>query len=223
MKTVLITGAGGNLGRAAVETYLSAEWKVIALVSPGKSLTGFTGNLHVYAVDLADEEVTHRLMSRLVKEHASIDAALLLAGGFAMSRLSTITDAHLHDMIQLNVETAVHIARPLFAHMLERLQGRIILIGSRPALEPRQGTNKIAYALAKGMLLQLANLMNAEGEDKNVITYTVVPDIIDTPENRLAMPKANFNTWKKPEEIAAILKNLCDNSIVLEERIIKLF
>ena len=38
MKTVIITGAAGNLGKACVEKFLAEGYKVIATVTPGKTL-----------------------------------------------------------------------------------------------------------------------------------------------------------------------------------------
>ena len=37
----------------------------------------------------------------------------------------------------------------------------------------------------------------------------LLPDMIDTPENRRAMPDADFDTWARPAEIAAVIAWLC--------------
>jgi len=37
----------------------------------------------------------------------------------------------------------------------------------------------------------------------------VLPSIIDTAANRRDMPRANFATWTKPEDIARVILFLC--------------
>jgi NAD(P)-dependent dehydrogenase (short-subunit alcohol dehydrogenase family) len=39
----------------------------------------------------------------------------------------------------------------------------------------------------------------------------VMPSLIDTPRNRSDMPDADFDTWVKPEEIAALIGFLCSS------------
>jgi NAD(P)-dependent dehydrogenase (short-subunit alcohol dehydrogenase family) len=197
---------------------------VLATVSPGKTVEGFGGkDIHIYAIDLNNEEAVADLTGTLIGEFKEIHAALLLAGGFAMGNIQNTDDDALRRMYSLNFETAYHVARPLFLHMLENNSGRIIFIGSRPSLEPSNGRSKLAYALSKAHLFKLAEYLNAEGDKKNVAAYVLVPDAIDTPDNRQAMPGADFSKWVKPEAMAEIMGRLCDEKIVLTEKVVKLY
>ena len=51
MKTVLITGAGGNLGGAVVKRFLSDGYQVLALVSPGRAPKEGTTNVEYFEVE----------------------------------------------------------------------------------------------------------------------------------------------------------------------------
>jgi len=52
----------------------------------------------------------------------------------------------------------------------------------------------------------------------------VVPGTIDTPQNRKAMPDANFNNWVKPEAIAdAVYWHCTDAASVIREPVIKVY
>jgi NAD(P)-dependent dehydrogenase (short-subunit alcohol dehydrogenase family) len=55
------------------------------------------------------------------------------------------------------------------------------------------------------MIDSLAAVLKGTGVRAN----SILPSIIDTPANRKAMPKANFATWPKPEEIARVILFLC--------------
>jgi len=35
---------------------------------------------------------------------------------------------------------------------------------------------------------------------------TILPNTIDTPDNRKAMPDADFSKWENPDQVASILK-----------------
>ena len=82
----------------------------------------------------------------------------------------------------------------------------------------------VAYSLAKSLIFRLAELMNDEAKGKNIVTSVVVPSTIDTPQNRKAMPDADFSNWVKPEAIADAIYFYCtDEAAVLREPLIKVY
>jgi NAD(P)-dependent dehydrogenase (short-subunit alcohol dehydrogenase family) len=223
-KNILITGASGNLGKATVEKFLSTGNQVIATISPGKSL-GFnaTGNLQTAEADLTNEESVNGMVSGVIEKYKTIDAAVLLVGGFAMGNIHNTDGVALRKMISLNFETAYYCARPVFLQMQQQpAGGRIVLIGARPALQAKDGKGAMAYALSKSLLFRLAEMLNAESANKKIITSVVVPSTIDTPVNRKDMPDADFTAWVKPEEIAEVIEYAVSNP-VLREPIFKVY
>jgi NAD(P)-dependent dehydrogenase (short-subunit alcohol dehydrogenase family) len=225
MKNILITGAAGNLGKIVTAKFLTAGYRVVAIVSPQTSLSSLPKDIAGYHADLSDEASANEIVNKIIQEHGTIDAALLLAGGFAMGNILHTHLSHSDDMIALNFNTAYNIARPLFTQMSTQPNGgRIILIGARPALEHRGGKDMIAYALSKSLIFKLAELLNAEGKDKNITASVIVPGTIDTPANREAMPKADRSTWVTSEELAeAMLYLISDNSRALRETVLKFY
>ncbi|MEO7988795.1 MAG: SDR family NAD(P)-dependent oxidoreductase [Chryseolinea sp.] len=225
-KNVIITGASGNLGKASVEKFIQDGYKVIATVSPGKTL-GFdvTGDLEIVEADLTNEKNVEDAIAQIVNKHHQIDAALLLVGAFTVGGIKETDGAALRKMYTLNFETAYYAARPIFLQMQKQTTGgRIVLIGARPALIPADGKNLLAYALAKSLLFKLADFLNAEGASKNVTTSVVVPSTIDTAINRQAMPSANFSDWVKPEEVAEVMSFLTSvNGSKLRDTVVKVY
>lgn len=225
-KNVLITGASGNLGKAAVEKFTNEGYTVITTVTPGKTL-GFdvNDNVKIYEADLTDEKSVDSILKEIISKHQTIDAALLLVGGFAVGGIQQTDSALLRKMFSLNFDTAYFVARPIFQQMLtQSTGGRIVFVGSRPALEPKEGKNTLAYALSKSLLFKLADFLNAEGSSKNVTASVVVPSTIDTELNRKSMPDKDFTAWVKPEEIADSLAFLCsDSGKVLRQTVLKIY
>lgn len=160
MKTVVITGAGGNLGSAAVDVFVRGGWRVAALVSPGKRPANDRPGVDYVEADLLDEGATDKLLATLWARYGAIDAALLLVGGFESGTIETTTSDALRRMFALNVETTYHVARPLFIRMKEA-GGRLIFVGARPALQASAGKNLVAYGLSKSQLFKLAEYLNA--------------------------------------------------------------
>ena len=223
MKTVFITGASGNLGKAVVEKFLAEGYKVIATVSPGKTLGFENANIETFEADVTNEESISKVVNSVVSNN-KIDAAILLVGGFAMGSIQDTDGASLKKMFSLNFETAYFTARPIFNHMMKQSAGRIVLVGARPALNPVDGKLTVAYALSKSLIFKLAELLNAEGAANNVVSHVIVPSIIDTPVNRVAMPTANFSDWVKAEEIAETMFYLCsEKGSAIRDTTVKLY
>jgi NAD(P)-dependent dehydrogenase (short-subunit alcohol dehydrogenase family) len=208
MKTVIITGANGNLGTAVTNTFLAKNYKLIATVRKEEDLKELPQheNLQVEILDLTNEEKTQAFVQKIIEQHKNIDGALLLVGGFAMGDIATTNSEDIKKQITLNFDTAYHVTRPLFQHMMEKNNGKIVLIGARPALQASAGKTLIAYGLSKSLLFKLAEYLNAEAKGKNVTVSVVAPSTIDTEPNRKSMPDADFDKWVKPEALAEILE-----------------
>lgn len=219
MKTILITGAAGNLGTAVVEKFLSEGYKVIA-TAQHKNEIQLKENLEIVELNVFDEKACSDFVSEVIKKYSHIDAAALLVGGFAMGKLEETKDESLQKMIQLNFLSAFHLVAPLYAHMKEIKSGKIILIGAMGALNPAAGKNMMAYSLSKSLLFQFSGLLNAAGNDLNVNSLVIAPSTIDTPQNRTAMPNADFSKWNQPTDIAQMMFEFCEGS--RSEEVIKL-
>lgn len=225
-KNIIITGANGNLGTAVVKRFLDTGYKVIAVDNSGSHL-GFADNkpgFELHSVDLSQEADVQTFTREAISLYGKIDGALLLAGGFAMGSIGETDGEALKKMFSLNFETAYHMTRQLFQHMLEKGYGRIVLVGARPALRPHDGKHAIAYALSKSLLFKLAELLNEEAKGKNVVVSVIAPSTIDTPPNRKSMPDADPGKWVKPEHIADILEFICsDKGDPLRESVYKIY
>jgi NAD(P)-dependent dehydrogenase (short-subunit alcohol dehydrogenase family) len=225
-KTVIITGASGNLGSAVTKKFLDTGYNVIATVTSPEIKESIPGheNLNVEIVNLADEDETTSFVKASIEKYKNIDAALMLVGGFTMGNIAATTGADLKKQFSLNFETAYYVARPLFQHMMTRGEGRLVFIGSRPALNAVGGKSVIAYGLSKSLLFKLAEYLNAEAKGKNVTATVIAPSTLDTEPNRKSMPDANPGNWVKPEQLADILEFVTsEKGSTLRETVLKVY
>jgi NAD(P)-dependent dehydrogenase (short-subunit alcohol dehydrogenase family) len=225
-KNVIITGAAGNLGEAAVKKFLALDYTVIVTVSPGKKLGYDTpAPVDLHELDLTDETAVEKFAKRVILAYGGIHAVLLLVGGYASGKTAETDHALISKMHKLNFDTAYFLARPIFVRMCNQPDGgRLIFVGSRPSLIAKQGKNNVAYALAKSLLFKLAEFLNVEGSSSNVVSTVVVPSTIDTPQNRSSNPGANFDDWVKSEAIAEAMAFICsEEGKVLREPVFKVY
>ncbi|HLQ98822.1 MAG TPA: SDR family NAD(P)-dependent oxidoreductase [Sphingobacterium sp.] len=204
-KIVLVSGAAGNLGSAVVEYFLEEGCRVIGLVHRATGRARAEEKYSEFALDLLDEKAIQNCINGIIKKQGQINIAVLTVGGFTLGTLEKTSMQDLNHLIRLNFETAYNLARPVLAEMKKYKSGKLFFIGSLKGLDTSTGKGTVAYSLSKSLLLQLTNIINADTKGSAVSAYYVAPSTIDTPQNREAMPEADFSNWEKPSQIAEII------------------
>lgn len=223
-KTTLITGAGGNLGGAVVKRLTDGGRHLLATVHNADSVHSMQSEqVEAVALDLTNESDVQAFVAQQTTQK-DLEAAILLAGGFSPGSLLKTDGTAIKKMLALNFETAFYLVRELLPVFEKRGGGQFVLVGARPALDPKAGKDLAAYAFSKTLVFKLAEFINAYGKDKGINATVIVPSIIDTPPNREAMPDADFSKWVTPEAIAdAIAFTLSDSGRQMKESILKMY
>jgi NAD(P)-dependent dehydrogenase (short-subunit alcohol dehydrogenase family) len=219
-KNIIITGATGNLGSATVGKFLQEGHTVSAIISHGKSLQS-KKNLFPYQADLVKEIEANSAVEKILSDHQHVYGAVLTVGGFTTGTIESTSINAIVKMMELNFYTTYNVIRPLIKYFKNRNEGRIVLVGALPALEPSGGKNAVAYALSKTLIFKLSEITEAEVSGMDIKTSVIVPNIIDTPANRAAMPSANFSLWRAPSAIANIIFDFITGK--RSDRIIQLY
>ena len=226
MANIIITGASGNLGLAVTKKFLDLGHQVIATVIHKDAKAGLAAhkNLQVEIVNLTSEDETNGFIQKVLDKYKKMDAAIMLVGGFAVGNIFSTGIKDIQKQITLNFETAYNITRPLFDHMIQNNNGRLIFIGAKPALNPDSGRNLLAYGLGKSLIFKLTAFLNEEARGKNVTASVIVPSTIDTPANRKSMPDADPDEWVKPDQLADLISFLIsDSGSALRETVLKVY
>lgn len=203
-KTVLVTGSAGNLGSAVVRHFLKEGRQVAGLthhITESVEDPGFKE----FEVDLLDETGAAEVVKAIAEQSEGIGTAVLTAGGYSPGKIIDTSAEDLMKMYRLNFETAYNTVRPLLSDMSTRGKGKIFLIGAGTGMDPARGKGAVAYSLSKSLLFQLAAMINADHRQTDIRAFVIVPGTIDTPQNRKAMPDADFSKWQSPDRIAAVI------------------
>jgi NAD(P)-dependent dehydrogenase (short-subunit alcohol dehydrogenase family) len=198
-RVAIVTGGTGGLGAAVARAFADADYEVHVTasqpVAPGKEGPG-----QVHVVDLA----ALAAVRKLAEEFGEVHALALCAGGFAAKNLVELGAADLDGMMTSNFDTAAN-SLAAFAPKL-RAGSAAVLVASQAY---RGAPGMAAYAASKAAVVSLAKSAALELKPAGVRVNAILPDVIDTPANRRAMPDADFERWAKPEELASVIVWLC--------------
>jgi len=207
-KTVFITGAAGNLGRAIASAFEARGANVVVVgrttESLSKALGAESARRQFVTADLLDQAALDSAVKLAHSRFGRIDVLCNIAGGFRMgSPVHETSDADWDFLMDINVRTLLHAVRAVVPQMIEAGGGKIVNVG---AFSAQKGVAQMgAYVAAKSAVIRLTETMAAELRDKNINVNCVLPTVIDTPENRAGMPKADPSRWVAPADLANVI------------------
>jgi NAD(P)-dependent dehydrogenase (short-subunit alcohol dehydrogenase family) len=209
-RTVMITGASGNLGRAVAEAFAGLGANLALLDVKRGALKDDPRRVFLEA-NLLDAESARAATEKALQRFGRIDVLCNIAGGFRMGApVHDTKDADWDFLFGLNARSVLHMARAVVPHMLSAGSGKIVNIGAFAA--QRGAASMGAYVASKSVVIRLTETMAAELREKNINVNCVLPTVIDTPENRAAMPKADPGKWVAPQDLAAVIVFLASDA-----------
>ena len=210
-KTVVITGSTGNLGRAVARLFMDQDARVVLVdLHRDALLETFgmeTAQLMLAPANLLEPESASRVIDAAVERYRRVDVLCNLAGGFHMGEVVHETSAaSWNGMFDMNVRTLLNITHAVVPHMVGMGGGKIVNVSAYSA---QKGAARMgAYIASKSAVMRLTESMAAELRDKNINVNCVLPTILDTPENRAAMPDADPACWVAPHDLASVIRFL---------------
>jgi len=210
-KTCLITGAAGNLGRAVAGAFATEGASLVLMDHQKDHLQSAYGNegegKRFALADLRDAQSVARALPPEIR----IDILCHIAGGFRMGQPVHETPDEIWDlMLGLNAKSVINCARAVVPGMLARGQGKIVNVAALAGLSGK--ANMGAYIASKSVVIRVTESMSAELRDKGINVNCILPSIIDTPQNRADMPKADPRRWVAPEALADVVLFLASES-----------
>jgi NAD(P)-dependent dehydrogenase (short-subunit alcohol dehydrogenase family) len=206
-KVVLVTGAAGNLGRAVAQAF-AASGAALVLFDIDEAalrnvLQGEERQVQRQAVDLFDAAAVSAAVERVLNQHGRIDVLCNVAGGFRMGHPVHDTPPDVWRlMMDLNPGVLLNMAHAVVPGMLSAGSGKIVHIGAMAGLQGRPDMG--AYSAAKSAVIRLTESMAAELREKGINVNCILPSILDTPQNRADMPKADPHRWVAPAALADV-------------------
>lgn len=208
-KTVLISGAGGGIGRVLVETFHAAGASIVGADREASLLSGLP-LVRTVLFDQADARATRAAVLADIAAHGAVDAVIANAGFTRAEHLGHLDDEVWASEMAINLNGAYALVDPLTAAMAERGSGNVVFISSVNAL---QHFGNPAYSAAKAGLIAYAKAIAVEHGGQGVRANVVAPGSVRTPawDHRLAadphlldkvLPHYPLGRMVTPEEVA---------------------
>ncbi|MDX6680678.1 MAG: hypothetical protein QOG94_717 [Solirubrobacteraceae bacterium] len=212
-RSALITGGTGGLGSAVTRAFLDGGWRVVVPVHGDPAASGLPAHerLVLERADLLEPAGAAAVAAlAAADEQAPLGALVNLVGGYEMGgRVHETPVEDFERMLRLNLRPTYLCCHAAIAHLRAAGGGAIVCVSSRAALRPFAGA--AGYSVAKAALLALVDVLATEYRDDAIRANAILPSVIDTPRNREAMPAADFERWVTPEQIAGVVRFLCED------------
>ena len=186
-KTVLLTGAAGNLGRAVAQMFAHDGANLVLLDRSPLSDTALAALEPALclpiALDLCDAAQVLAAVDQAIARFGRVDVLCNLTGGFAMGQTVHETSDSAWDVMQdINVLTLRNTARAVVPQMLLQGGGKIVNVGAYSAQRGLAGMG--AYIAAKSEVLRITEAMSAELRMKNINVNCVTPGAFPSAKTR---------------------------------------
>jgi len=177
-KLVLVTGAAGGIGQAVVNAFLEEGARVVA-TDLDVSVIPPSDTLHPLALDVTSSEAVDALVRDVEARLGPIHAGVSVAGMLATGRVTETSDADWHRVFAVNTHGVFHLCRALARRMVERRDGRIVVVSSNAAGVPRHAM--AAYAASKAAATMFTRCLGLELAPHGIRCNIVAPGSTLTP------------------------------------------
>lgn len=200
-KVVLITGAGGDLGRGMALRFAEEGAKVMVNdKNLGKAhetvdlVTKQGGVAAPNGADLTKAEEVKEMVGQVIREWGRLDILVNNAGDIRDALLTKMSEEDWDFVVDLNLKASFLCARAVAPHMIERGYGKIVNISS---MAYKGNIGQTNYVAAKAGVVGLTQALGLELARYGINVNCVAPGLIDTPKARTLDEKVRDILVKK--------------------------
>jgi 3-oxoacyl-[acyl-carrier protein] reductase len=213
-RVALITGGGGDIGRAIARRFLSLGAHVaLGDLQPDERLMaelGGEGRVLAIQLDVTNRESAEAAIGRTVQHYGKLDVLVNNAGIADRHHISEMTDEAWDRVLDVNLRGAFLMTRAALAHMMPRREGWIVNIASVSA---KSGATDANYVASKAGLIGLTKAVARDVAPYRVYVNAVAPGLVDTvmaqamePGRRQRMlDNTPLGRMATPEEVANVV------------------
>lgn len=224
MKTVLITGATGGIGRALCREFASKGYNVAvhcfsdetAGNTFAKSLADEYGvTAKAFRADLSKKEQVV-LLARQVSEFFGGTDILINNAGVAYQELfQCADDEKIRNLFEINLMSAMALTKEILPNMIREKWGRVINISSMWGVAG--ASCEVHYSASKAALIGFTKALAKETGPSGITVNCIAPGFIDTKMNsnldaesvREIVESTPVSRAGTPEDIAPLAAFLC--------------
>ncbi len=209
-RVVLITGAGGGIGNAALHLFAESGWRVIGV--DRRALEGpFPGDGVFIQSDLAHEENVRSIYEQARAFIPTLDAVVNNAAVQICKPLVETTVEEWDLTMANNLRPAFLSAKLAYPLFKAAGGGAIVNVSSVHAVAT--SVNISAYAASKGGLLALTRAMAIEFAKDNIRVNAILPGAVDTPMLRASLERGAMGEGSALERLDNLARKTVNGRI----------
>ncbi|RTQ52190.1 SDR family oxidoreductase [Hymenobacter gummosus] len=214
-KTIVVTGGSKGIGRAILERFARAGWRLVTCARSADDLEELRRALEqqpgvdvqALPADLSKPNEARRFVDFVLGLGGPIDVLVNNAGSFIPGRLQddAADGSTLRDMLAVNLLSAYDVTRGLLPQLLEQEAAHIFTMCSTASLipYPNGGSYGVAKFALYGMTKNLREELKHTGVRVTAVlpgaTYTASWEGVELPQERFIraedVAEAVFSTW----------------------------
>ncbi|HET7097833.1 MAG TPA: glucose 1-dehydrogenase [Casimicrobiaceae bacterium] len=216
-KVAIVTGGGGGIGKAIVETFAQegarvaiADRNLAGARALSAALIAAGSTAEAIEVDVADSAGVTRMAAQVFETFGRIDILVNNAGIRFLNPLLEQTEDEWRRTLDVNLTGPFLCCKAVIPYMLRGGKGKIVNVSSVAGQFGRP--LRSAYCASKGGEIAFTRAAALDMKGKNIYINALAPALVDTPLNAVFAGDAELapvwgketivGRWGKPSEVA---------------------
>ncbi|MBE7083077.1 MAG: glucose 1-dehydrogenase [Clostridiales bacterium] len=228
MKTVLITGASGGIGRAIVKKFVQNGYTVIAQYNKNKTelkklieeleRENLGGAVYPVTADFTDLNSIDKMFEDIFSKYKKIDAVVNNAGVGLYKLITETTEQDWDKVFNVNIKSIYYLVNKVLPSMIDNKSGKIVNVSSMWGIAG--ASMEVAYSASKSALIGYTKALAKELAPSGINVNCVCPGVIDTEMNArfskeevdVLIEETPLNRLGTPNDVAELIYFLCSDS-----------
>ena len=235
MKTILITGASGDIGAAIASIFDKKNNNLILIYNKNKEnikkiqATLKNSNVETFCCDLTNSTKTKQIVEEIIGKYKKIDYLVNCAGISKFQQIQDTTEQDYYEIMDTNLKSTIMLTSFISKHMISEKFGRIVNISSMWGVVG--ASMESLYSASKGAINTFTKALAKELGPSNITINAICPGLIDTKMNSCLTKETlkeiieltPLNRIGTPKDVANLVEFLCsDNASFITGQIISI-